>query len=86
MTSLFINKILTFQCMLGGEWFEELFGSVDSVNENEILSVAIEAVREYLNIKSDPIRYIINIEKVRFSNKTFQYNNQHNEIVFNSIV
>lgn len=75
MTSLFINKILTFQCMLGGEWFEELFGSVDSANENEIFSVAIEAVREYLNIKSDPIRYIINIEKVRFSNKTFQYIN-----------
>ena len=75
--------------MLGGEWFEELFGSVDSVNENEILSVAIEAVREYLNIKSDPIRYIINIEKVRFSNKTFQYNEclrkNHRGLTFNNL-
>ncbi len=50
--------------MIGGEWFDQILGDVYHVNEDKVLNYALEAVRLYLNVKDDPIRYLVNINKV----------------------
>ena len=62
---------MVFQIMIGGEWFEQVLGPIDSVEEESVLNVALEAVRLYLKINSDPIRYIVTINK---ANNKFHIN------------
>jgi len=50
--------------MIGGEWFEDILGDVNHVDQNKVLNYALEAARLYLNINDDPIRYIVTINKV----------------------
>ena len=51
--------------MIGGEWFEQVLGNIDSVDEQSVLNIALEAVRLHLKINSDPIRHIVTINKAK---------------------
>ncbi len=50
--------------MMGGHWFETIFGDVNQVTDNQLLSTAIEAAQHHLGIKEDPARYIVTLSKV----------------------
>ena len=52
------------QVMMGGEWFEELFGDPFTVSEDTILSTALEALQQHLGISQQPSHTIVSIEKV----------------------
>jgi hypothetical protein len=51
--------------MMGGAWFEELFGPVDTCREDQLVQKAVDAVREQLNIHATPIRTLCKILKVK---------------------
>ena len=53
-----------FQVMLGGEWFEELFGSPSTAKEDTIEEAALKTLHEHLGISQEPTRAIVNIHKV----------------------
>lgn len=57
--------------MLGGEWFEELFGSPQNADKKKILEYALEASRHHLGYKSDPIRTIVRVHEVRTAHFKF---------------
>lgn len=52
------------QCMLGGAWFEELFGNVDTCDSSVIEEEAVKAAREQLRIRDEPIRTMTRVHKV----------------------
>ena len=52
------------QVMMGGEWFEELFGDPSTVSEDTILSTALEALQQHLGISQQPSHTIVSVEKV----------------------
>ena len=56
--------IVCLQVMLGGEWFEELFGSPDTAKEETIKSAALETLQEHLGITQEPSYTVVNIHKV----------------------
>lgn len=41
---------------MGGRWFETLFGNPDNVQTDDLLKVAVEAIRRHLGISNPPIR------------------------------
>lgn len=51
--------------MMGGEWFEEFFGSPAEVKEETIKSTALEALQEHLGITQEPSHTIVRIHKVQ---------------------
>ena len=53
-----------FQVMLGGEWFEELFGSPSTAKEDTIEEAALKTLHEHLGISHEPTHAIVNIHKV----------------------
>ena len=50
--------------MMGGAWFDELFGSVEKCSAEELTKTAVEAVRKQLDVHSMPIRTLCKIQKV----------------------
>ena len=56
------------QCMMGGAWFNELFGDADKISPSELKTVAMESIREQLNIEVEPSRAVSNIHKVKYYN------------------
>ncbi|XP_077985721.1 protoporphyrinogen oxidase-like [Glandiceps talaboti] len=64
-------------CMMGGHWFQDLFGDPDTVHPDHLLSVAIETVQEHLGIKSIPIHSIVKVQQ----NCITQYKVGHSKIV-----
>ncbi|CAG2122988.1 unnamed protein product, partial [Medioppia subpectinata] len=44
------QDITRLTVMIGGEWFEEVLGDVDTVDEQKPLDIALEAVAKYLKI------------------------------------
>ncbi len=50
--------------MLGGEWFEDLFGSPDEVSSESIVEVALEELKSHLAITSTPTYVLSKIQKV----------------------
>ena len=52
--------------MLGGEWFEELFGSPKTATEETIKSAALETLQQHLGISQEPSHAIVNIHKVHW--------------------
>ena len=50
---------------MGGEWFEELFGSPATVKEETMKSTALEALREHLDITQEPSHTIVSVHKVQ---------------------
>ena len=50
--------------MMGGAWFEDLFGSVDSVTTSQLETVALESLREQLNITTEPNKVVSSVLKV----------------------
>ena len=63
--------------MSGGHWFDEIYGDVNTVDEGEVLSVALEAVRLSLNINAEPKRYFVNIHKVLRIHRTVYFVKLH---------
>lgn len=51
--------------MLGGEWFEALFGSPDEVSEETITQVALEELETQLSLTARPTNVFCKIQKVR---------------------
>jgi len=49
--------------MMGGRWFEEMFGKPDSANKNRICQIAINAVRKHLGITAKPTRNEVHVLK-----------------------
>ena len=62
---LYMCMYMYVQVMMGGEWFEELFGDPSTVSEDTILSTALEALQQQLGISQQPSHTIVSIEKVR---------------------
>lgn len=60
-----VTLILPVQVMMGGEWFEELFGDPSAVTEETILSTALETLNEHLGISQPPSHSIVSVEKVQ---------------------
>jgi hypothetical protein len=50
--------------MLGGEWFEDLFGSPDEVSNEFIERIAREELKHHLGITSHPTDALSKIHKV----------------------
>ncbi|KAJ8035237.1 Protoporphyrinogen oxidase [Holothuria leucospilota] len=50
-------------CMMGGAWFEELFGHPESVDSDHLLSIALATIEDHLKIKQKPIYSLVNIHR-----------------------
>ena len=51
--------------MLGGQWFEELFGEPAHADESAITSAALEDLHHHLGISQPPSHIITRIHRVR---------------------
>ncbi|KAJ8018243.1 Protoporphyrinogen oxidase [Holothuria leucospilota] len=49
--------------MVGGAWFEELFGHPESVSGDHLLSIALATKEDHLKIKQKPIYSLVNIHR-----------------------
>lgn len=65
--------------MLGGEWFEDLFGNTCAVSEEAITLVALEELRNQIGLVKKPSRILCQIHKVHLiiliPYSTVRYNN-----------
>ena len=52
--------------MMGGSWFEELFGDPDKCDPNYLSEVAVKSIRDQLNITKEPYRVVCRIQKVQY--------------------
>ena len=59
---MYVEHNLLLQCMMGGAWFEELFGDTQDTSHFE--EVAIEGLAKQLGIKTKPYRTKTTIHKV----------------------
>ena len=50
--------------MMGGAWFDQLFGHPDSANEKLFEDVAVRSVAEQMKVKVDPSKVKVQIQKV----------------------
>lgn len=48
---------------MGGDWFRELFGSPDKVSKTSLLDTAVTNVGKIMNIKDDPTRHVVSINR-----------------------
>lgn len=48
--------------MMGGAWFHDLFGDPHKVDSDELLSVALETVKDHLGIAAAPIYTAVNVQ------------------------
>lgn len=51
--------------MMGGTWFQEVFGAPENVKEERLLSKAIEAVRCHLGVTAAPSWSRVSVHRVR---------------------
>ena len=49
---------------MGGEWFEEVLGDVNSADQQLALDVSLDAIRSHLKITSPPLRHLVSFHKV----------------------
>ncbi|CAH1247351.1 PPOX [Branchiostoma lanceolatum] len=49
--------------MMGGTWFNQLFGDPDKVDSSLLLDVAVTTVGQHLKITSEPLRSFTTIQK-----------------------
>ena len=56
------------QVMLGGEWFESMFGHPDAVSKDTIKQTALSELKSQLGITKEPIHAVSMIHKVSFLN------------------
>ena len=61
-----------FQCMMGGAWFDELFGHPDSAKSAMFEDVAIRSVAQQMKVKVDPSKVKVTIQKVGYLSKERQ--------------
>ncbi len=54
--------------MLGGEWFESLFGSPDEVSEEKMTEAALDELRVQLGLVKQPSQVLCRIHKVKVEN------------------
>ena len=50
--------------MMGGAWFEEMFGDQDTVDIGQFAGIAVEAIGQQLGITEDPIKTETFLQKV----------------------
>ena len=55
---------LLWQVMMGGKWFEELFGSPDTVDKEALKQIALEELACHIGISVEPVECLINVHKV----------------------
>ncbi len=60
-----VTSLATVQVMMGGEWFESLFGNPDEVSEESIKKIALTELKEQLRITKQPTHAVSMIHKVR---------------------
>ena len=56
--------LLPWQVMMGGHWFEELFGSPDTVSITALKQIALEELSCHLGISVEPQECMISVHKV----------------------
>ena len=54
------------QAMIGGEWFEELFGNPDEMSEDALAKVAIQELKDHLGMAEKPKITFSKVQKVIF--------------------
>ena len=52
------------QVMMGGAWFQEVFGLPDTVSEDSLLAAATRAVRVHLGVEAAPSWSKVALQKV----------------------
>ncbi len=50
--------------MIGGEWFEKIFGKTSEVSVEAVTEVAMEELQSHLGIKKQPTHFTTRIQKV----------------------
>jgi len=55
---------MALQVMMGGAWFQEVFGSPDDVSEERLLAAATQAVRGHLGVTAAPSWSKVVLQKV----------------------
>ena len=58
------NPVLILQVMLGGQWFEQLFGDPYTVTDDVITQAALEDLESHLGITQQPSCIITRVLKV----------------------
>ena len=61
--SLLPFHLVFFQVMMGGHWFNSLFGHPDSVDPNHLQDVAIETAEKTLGIRTKPTSCLTTIQR-----------------------
>uniref|UniRef100_A0A673X2E0 Protoporphyrinogen oxidase n=1 Tax=Salmo trutta TaxID=8032 RepID=A0A673X2E0_SALTR len=64
--------------MMGGAWFQEVFGNPEEVTEQLLLDRATQAVTSHLGVTTPPIWSIVALLKVRHVKNMRQYIRDHN--------
>lgn len=62
------------QVMMGGAWFQDEFGSPETVTEERLLARAAEAVRIHLQVNTAPCWSRVVLQKVK--RKVFTFNSR----------
>lgn len=55
--------------MMGGQWFEELFGDPNTVNDDTLVNTALESLYTQLEISQEPSDCHVTVQKVNSCDK-----------------
>lgn len=55
--------------MMGGEWFEELFGDPNTVKDDTLVNIALQSLHTQLEISQEPSDCHVTVQKVNSYNK-----------------
>ena len=55
--------------MMGGEWFEELFGDPNTVNDDTLVNTALQSLYTQLEISQEPSDCHVTVQKVNSCDK-----------------
>ncbi|XP_071841904.1 protoporphyrinogen oxidase-like [Apostichopus japonicus] len=58
-----VRETTRMTCMMGGEWFEELFGDPEVVCKDKLLLTALESIKAHLNIHEKPIYSNVSVHR-----------------------
>ncbi|XP_070551894.1 protoporphyrinogen oxidase-like [Ptychodera flava] len=64
-------------CMMGGHWFNDLFGEADGVSPEFLLNTALETLKDHIGIAATPLKSLVTIQKDCIT----QYRVGHSQVV-----
>lgn len=67
--------------MIGGEWFESIFGRPDEASYESIKNVALEELRNHLGITKKPTHVLCKIQKVKVCLRDFSQTDRFSPIL-----